>query len=40
VVTEATIAKHIENILGKLEFTSRVQVALWVAKHSGTGIVK
>jgi DNA-binding CsgD family transcriptional regulator len=27
--TEATAAKHLENILGKLSFTSRTQVAAW-----------
>jgi non-specific serine/threonine protein kinase len=29
VFTEATAAKHVEHILEKLEFTSRVQIAAW-----------
>jgi predicted ATPase/DNA-binding CsgD family transcriptional regulator len=33
VFTEATAAKHVEHILEKLEFTSRVQIAAW---HSAT----
>jgi predicted ATPase/DNA-binding CsgD family transcriptional regulator len=31
VVTEATVAKHIEHILAKLEFSSRVEIATWEA---------
>jgi predicted ATPase/DNA-binding CsgD family transcriptional regulator/transcriptional regulator with XRE-family HTH domain len=31
VVTEATVAKHIEHILAKLEFSSRVETAAWEA---------
>jgi non-specific serine/threonine protein kinase len=27
--TEATAAKHVEHILAKLGFTSRVQIAAW-----------
>jgi non-specific serine/threonine protein kinase len=30
VVSEATAARHVEHILGKLGFTSRVQIAAWV----------
>lgn len=33
VVTEATAAKHIENILNKLGFNSRAQVARWVVER-------
>jgi DNA-binding NarL/FixJ family response regulator len=37
-VTEATAAKHLENILGKLSFTSRAQVAAWaVGQGLATG---
>jgi DNA-binding CsgD family transcriptional regulator len=31
VVTEATAAKHVENILNKLGFSSRAQIAGWMA---------
>ena len=31
VLSERTIAKHIENILSKLGFESRAQVAVWAA---------
>jgi non-specific serine/threonine protein kinase len=31
VFTDATAAKHIEHILDKLGFTSRSQIAAWVA---------
>jgi DNA-binding NarL/FixJ family response regulator len=31
VLSERTIAKHIENILSKLGFASRAQVAVWAA---------
>ena len=34
VVTEATAAKHVENIRAKLELTSRTQVAAWVFAHT------
>ena len=34
VVTEATAAKHVENIRAKLELTSRTQVAAWVFARS------
>jgi class 3 adenylate cyclase len=33
VVTEGTAAKHIENILGKLGFASRAQVAVWAVRQ-------
>jgi class 3 adenylate cyclase len=34
VVTEATAAKHVENILNKLGFKSRAQIASWMARRS------
>jgi non-specific serine/threonine protein kinase len=34
VVTDATAAKHVEHILDKLGFTSRAQIAAWVATVS------
>jgi adenylate cyclase len=37
VFTEATAAKHIENILNKLSFNSRTQIATW---HSRTGEIR
>jgi class 3 adenylate cyclase len=33
VVTEATAAKHVENILGKLGFATRSQVAVWAVQQ-------
>jgi tetratricopeptide (TPR) repeat protein len=37
VVSERTVAKHVENILGKLAFSSRAQIAAWaVAKNLST----
>jgi DNA-binding CsgD family transcriptional regulator len=36
IVTEATAAKHVENILGKLSFTSRSQVAAWAVAQGLT----
>ncbi len=30
IVSERTIEKHVERILSKLGFTSRVQIAAWV----------
>ena len=36
VVTERTIEKHIENILCKFGFSSRVQIAVW-AREKGLG---
>jgi non-specific serine/threonine protein kinase len=39
VVSERTIEKHIENILSKLGFTSRAQIAAWaVEKGLAAGI--
>jgi non-specific serine/threonine protein kinase len=37
VVTERTIEKHVENILSKLGFTSRAQVAVWGVQRGLTG---
>jgi non-specific serine/threonine protein kinase len=33
VITPRTVAAHIENILGKLGFTSRTQVGVWASEH-------
>jgi len=32
-VVERTIEKHVENILGKLAFTSRAQIAAWAVER-------
>lgn len=32
-VSERTIEKHVENLLGKLGFSSRSQIAVWAAEH-------
>jgi tetratricopeptide (TPR) repeat protein len=37
VVSERTIAKHVENILSKLHFSSRAQVAAWVVEKGLAG---
>ena len=37
VVSERTAAKHVENILAKLRFTSRSQIAAWAADKGVTG---
>ena len=41
VITQRTVAAHIEHILEKLEFRSRLQIGLWWAQHdsdaAGTG---
>jgi DNA-binding NarL/FixJ family response regulator len=37
VVSERTIAKHVENILSKLHFTSRAQIAAWAVEKGLTG---
>ena len=31
-ITQATVARHIANIFGKLDFTSRAQLIAWVVK--------
>ena len=33
VITERTVAAHVEHILDKLGFSSRTQIALWAAEH-------
>jgi DNA-binding NarL/FixJ family response regulator len=33
VITERTVATHIEHILNKLGFTSRTQIGVWAAEH-------
>jgi DNA-binding NarL/FixJ family response regulator len=33
VITERTVAAHIEHILNKLGFTSRTQIGVWAAEH-------
>ena len=35
-ISERTVTTHVQNILNKLGFDSRVQVASWVAANSGT----
>ncbi|MDQ4490085.1 LuxR C-terminal-related transcriptional regulator [Sinomonas sp. ASV486] len=35
VVSPRTVDGHVENILAKLGFTSRVQIAAWIAGHTG-----
>src|SRR6185312_2679257 len=38
VIAEGTADRHVANILGKLGFSSRAQVAAWVVEHAtGTG---
>jgi DNA-binding CsgD family transcriptional regulator/tetratricopeptide (TPR) repeat protein len=37
VVTERTVASHIEHILDKLDLSSRTQIALWAARPLGSG---
>jgi ATP/maltotriose-dependent transcriptional regulator MalT len=38
VVSEATAAKHVENILEKLGLSSRTQIAAWVRDREATGV--
>jgi len=33
VISPATAARHVANILGKLGFSSRTQIASWAARH-------
>ena len=33
VITERTVAAHIEHILNKLGFVSRTQIGVWAAEH-------
>jgi DNA-binding NarL/FixJ family response regulator len=37
VISERTAARHVENILGKLQLASRAQVAVWAVEHALTG---
>jgi predicted ATPase/DNA-binding CsgD family transcriptional regulator len=37
VISQATVARHVANILGKLGFSSRAQVAAWIARQAGSG---
>jgi len=37
VISPATAARHVANILAKLGFTSRTQVASWAARHEPPG---
>ena len=37
VISPATAARHVANILGKLGFTSRTQVASWASRHEPPG---
>jgi DNA-binding NarL/FixJ family response regulator len=34
VISPATVARHIANIMEKLGYTSRAQIAVWAADHS------
>ncbi|MEV4171178.1 LuxR C-terminal-related transcriptional regulator [Nonomuraea sp. NPDC049709] len=36
VISPATVARHIANIMEKLGYTSRAQIAVWAAEHPGT----
>jgi DNA-binding NarL/FixJ family response regulator len=33
VLTEGTVANHVEHILGRLGFKSRTQIAVWATQH-------
>jgi DNA-binding NarL/FixJ family response regulator len=35
VISQATVARHVANMLTKLGFSSRAQVAAWVARQPG-----
>jgi DNA-binding NarL/FixJ family response regulator len=37
VISPATVARHVTNILTKLGFSSRVQIAAWSIEHDRTG---
>jgi DNA-binding CsgD family transcriptional regulator len=32
-IAPATVARHIANIFGKLDVSSRAQLAVWMAEH-------
>ena len=38
VIAQRTAETHVENILAKLGFTSRAQIAAWLAEHRGTAV--
>jgi DNA-binding NarL/FixJ family response regulator len=33
VLSERTVEKHVENVMNKLAFNTRAQVAVWAAQH-------
>jgi DNA-binding NarL/FixJ family response regulator len=35
VISQATVARHVANMLTKLGFSSRAQIAAWVARQAG-----
>jgi DNA-binding NarL/FixJ family response regulator len=35
VISQATVARHVANMLTKLGFGSRAQIAVWVARQPG-----
>ncbi len=35
VISQATVARHVANMLTKLGFSSRAQIAAWVARQPG-----
>ena len=37
VLSERTVDTHVHNILGKLELTSRAQIAVWAVEHGLSG---
>ena len=37
VISPATAARHVANILSKLGFTKRTQIASWAARHAPPG---
>jgi non-specific serine/threonine protein kinase len=37
VITVGTVEVHVKHILGKLNFKSRSQVAVWFGRHHGEG---
>jgi DNA-binding NarL/FixJ family response regulator len=36
VISQATVARHVANMLTKLGFSSRAQVAAWMARQAGS----
>ena len=35
VIAQRTVESHVENVLHKLGFTSRAQIAVWISKRPG-----